>query len=90
MIPRRLVLTAWKPQLDGCGNDLELSLEAYHETKGRGGKQGKTHGTSLVLKLDRGQVRLAEQIAEMQTRDRQRIERELDRLKYEVAPLVRT
>lgn len=84
-LPKQLTLIAWQPKLEGCGSELELAFDAMQETKAK-----RTHRTRLVLKIDRHVIRrLAEQVQEMQVRDRQRIERELERLEVEVAPLVK-
>lgn len=52
-------------------------------------KSGRVHSTKLRLKADRYWVRqLAEEIAKMQQRDRERLASEVARITSEVAPLV--
>jgi hypothetical protein len=83
--PKKLRLIAWAPILEGEGNGLVLELEALKETKSRAAAawRGK-----LRLELDRQFVRtLSLAIEQMHKRDRERLNRELERLAYEVAPL---
>lgn len=89
MIPRRLVLTAWDPKINGSGSSLEIEVTAMQDTRGRAGRPGRTHRATVLLKVDRVFVkRLAEQVAQMQERDRDRIRWELERLNTEIAPLL--
>lgn len=82
--PKNLTLTAWAPEIEGCGAELEIKWQAIQTTK-----QGRQHRTHLKLKVDRFMVRqLMEQVARMQDRDRERLTRETNRLGTELAPVV--
>lgn len=72
------------PILEGRGENLEYLVKATRRTKG-----GRWESYELRLKACRGSVKqLAEQIALMQQRDRDRIAHETDRLRRELADLV--
>lgn len=72
--------------IDGCGEALVFKLIACRTTKA-----GTFERYELQLKACRYSVRkLAQQIADMQERDRARIAEETARLSRELAPLVKT
>jgi hypothetical protein len=82
--PKTLTVTAWAPEIEGCGAELEIKWQVIQTTK-----QGRQHRTRLALKVDRYVVRqLMEQVAQMQDRDRERLSRETNRLGTELAPVV--
>lgn len=83
-LPKNLNLTAWAPEIEGCGAELEIKWQVFQTTK-----QGRQHRSRLTLKVDRHVVRqLMEQVAQMQDRDRERLSRETNRLGNELAPVV--
>lgn len=82
-LPKKLTLQVWAPTIEGEGANLSFKFEAIQQTRA-----GGRHRTVLVLDVDRSFVRgLCLQVAAMQARDLERIERERQRLQYEVAPL---
>jgi hypothetical protein len=82
--PKHLTVTAWAPEIEGCGAELEIKWQVFQTTK-----QGRTHRTLLTMKVDRFVVRqLMEQVARMQDRDRERLRLETNRLGTELAPVV--
>jgi hypothetical protein len=84
VFPKHLTVTAWAPEIEGCGADLEIKWQVFQTTK-----QRRTHRTLLTMKVDRFVVRqLMEQVARMQDRDRERLSRETNRLGTELAPVV--
>lgn len=87
--PKRLKLIALgKPELEGVGEGLTLIFSAYRPAKYARGAE--TFRGEVRLEVGRYYVRwLAEQIAAMQVRDRERINDELARLSREVAPLLK-
>lgn len=83
--PKKLHLVAWAPVLEREGDQLELELEAFKETK-RG--QAASWRGKVRLQVDRVFVRqIAQAIEQMQKRDRERLAREHQRLADEVAPV---
>lgn len=84
--PKVLAVRAWAPTLEGAGETLTLKFTGYSSTK-RGAERWRGE---IELNVDRHMVRkLAEQIREMQTRDRDRLAYERARLDREVEPLTR-
>lgn len=84
-LPKNLNLTAWAPEIEGCGAELEIKWQVFQTTK-----QGKQHRSLLKLKVDRFMVRqLMEQVARMQDRDRERLATEAGRIHSEIQPLTR-
>lgn len=74
------------PIIEGRGENLEYSIKATRKTKG-----GRWESYEIKLKACRRSVKqIAEQIALMQQRDRDRIAHETDRLRRELADLVRS
>lgn len=85
-LPKKLNLTAWAPEIEGCGAELEIKWQVFQTTK-----QGRQHRSVLILKADRYVIRqLMEQVAQMQDRDRDRdrLRAETNRLGTELAPVV--
>lgn len=83
-LPKNLTVTAWAPEIKGCGGKLEIKWLATQTTK-----RGRQHDSLLTLKVDRHMVQqLMEQIAQMQVRDRERLSRETNRLRTELSPAV--
>jgi len=83
--PKHLIVTAWAPEIEGCGAELEIKWQVIQTTK-----RGRTHRTLVTMKVDRFVVRqLMEQVARMQDRDRERLATEAGRLHSEIQPLTR-
>lgn len=82
-LPKVLKLLGGTPTIGGTGEELVLTVQTFRTRAGQQSYRGE-----LQLTVDRWFVRaLANELREMQTRDRQRIDREIHRLRDEVAPL---
>lgn len=83
---RKLLLECGSPIIEGSGEMLTFKINGWRKTK-----TGTHEQYELELRGCRHTVKLlAEQIAAMQVRDRQRLDNEINRLKREIAPLVAT
>lgn len=82
---RRLPLSLQgAPELTGCGSQVALRFEAIRKNKA-----GNFERYAVELELCRHNIRvLCEQVAALQARDEERIQRELDRLNTEIAAVV--
>lgn len=84
--PATLKLRGWAPKLEGSGSELVLRLEATKPK--RRNKYAWSWRGVVLIEVDRYFVRqLAEAVAEMQVRDRERLARETRRLTTEVEPI---
>lgn len=70
---------AGAPRIEGCGNQLTMRIEGH-----RTNKAGNIEEYKIEAKLSRHHIqRLAREIATMHQRDRQRLQRELNRIELE-------
>lgn len=82
-MPKAMRVNAWRPTMTGEGESLELSVKCTRTTL-----KGTRQSFELTLLTDRWFItKLIEQLAAMQVRDRERLQRETDRLTDELAPL---
>jgi hypothetical protein len=83
---KKLRLVCGSPAIEGRGETLVFKVSGHRETK-----TGAFEYYDLELEACRHSIRqLADQIAKMQQRDRERLQWEFDRLKSEVKPLTET